>query len=184
MPYLNKEERRLNSRKYRLANLEKIKENHRKDYLKNRERYLENSKIYQQKIKENNPEKFYSQSRARLAKYHKTNKGIYKVLSTRCKKKNIPLMPQSQFSEWYDRQEKKCIYCDIPVSLIHLIPINFGKKRLSIDKIDPEIGYLDGNIALACLLCNFVKRDVFDRDTMRKLAQAFIKPLWTKKQQS
>ncbi len=178
MPYLKKEDKQKNGKEYRMKNIKRIKENHRKDYIKNRERYILYNKEYAKKRMLENPEHVRKLARARLARYHKTPKGIYKLLKYRSQKNKRSILSQDEFIKWYNKQDKICFYCHIPESLVGYIKNKNGRNRLSIERLDWNKGYEKNNMCLACFTCNCVKNTVFDSVTMKKLAIKFIKPLW------
>ena len=93
-------------------------------------------------------------------------------------------MSREAFIEWYKNEPKTCAYCDIPEELLQKIDdlYNNTTVRLTIDRIDNDGCYEISNLVLACSRCNSIKSDLFDFDTMRKLAQLFIKPVWESKQ--
>jgi hypothetical protein len=93
------------------------------------------------------------------------------------------LLTKPEFVDWYNNQEKKCYYCDIPEENLDLIQEIFNRKmlRLEVDCMNNELGYRLDNIVLACHLCNFMKLHVFSSAEMREIAQKFIKPKWKAK---
>ena len=50
--------------------------------------------------------------------------------------------------------------------------------RLTVDCIENDLGYIKGNLALACLRCNFTKSNLLSFDEMREIAQKYFKPKW------
>ena len=89
-----------------------------------------------------------------------------------------------QFYSWYDNEPKKCFYCDIPIDLLSIPDGYINRKSnglFTIDRKNPSGNYAEGNIALACPLCNLVKSNFFSADTMRELAQRYVKPRWQRK---
>lgn len=175
----NKEKVKQNDKKWRLANLEKLKLAKHLEYLRHKESYNRRSLESSKRRKELNPELFAQQQRNRMNKYHKTPKGIYKVLIKRTKdKKYKEIINQNDFIKWYINEDKKCSYCGIPEEKLHLVKNYRGKLRFSIDRKDNNIGYVKENICLACLTCNRVKGEIFSPETMKKIANKFIKPIW------
>jgi len=175
----NKDKVRENDKKWRLANPDKVKESKHRDYLKNKERYNRQSLESSNRRKKANPELFAQQQRAKMNKYHKTPKGIYKVLVKRTKdKKYKTIIGQDEFINWYKSEEKKCYYCGIPEERLNLVKNFRGKLRFSIDRKDNNNGYTRENICLACLTCNRVKGEIFSPEIMKKIANKFIKPIW------
>jgi len=85
---------------------------------------------------------------------------------------------RDEFIEWYDKQEKKCIYCDLSEEDLRFQNDKFNKGtiHLTIDCKDNDSGYVLDNIGLACLRCNSIKGYTFSFDEMREIAQKYIKP--------
>lgn len=99
---------------------------------------------------------------------HKYNDSVSKFLGVRCKdvarrakskKLDFNLTPDYLY-EMYLKQNGLCSYTGIPLKLGS---INFKNKgqadldSLSIDKINPELGYIQGNITLCCNSVNKFK---------------------------
>ena len=110
-------------------------------------------------------------------------KNPYSILSTlkrNAKKRNLEfIITKDYFINWWNSQEQKCVYCDIPIE--RLAVVDKSKKlarRLSIDRIDNEKGYTEGNLALCCLSCNFIKSNLFTSSEMKEIAQKYLKPKW------
>ena len=90
----------------------------------------------------------------------------------------------NEFYQWYDAEPKKCYYCDIPIDLLEIPDSYINRKSnglFTIDRKDCNGNYAEGNLALSCQLCNLVKSNFFSADTMRELAQRYVKPRWQQK---
>ena len=132
-------------------------------------------KIIQKKYKDNNKEK----SKEYNNTYQLTANSIYSQLGKR--KRRPVLITKEKFIKWYDTQEKKCGYCDIPVEKMAEFPLFFSgsiNNRLSIDRIDNDKDYEEGNLILSCRRCNSIKSDFFSFSEMREIAQKYIKLKW------
>ena len=55
---------------------------------------------------------------------------------------------------------------------------NINIHRLTIDRIVNDLGYVKGNICLACARCNLIKSNVLSFNETRKICQKYIKPKW------
>ena len=95
------------------------------------------------------------------------------------KKKPIKIT-REEFLKWYDKQTKKCAYCDIHESDLVKITdkVNNNCSRLTVDCMDNDGGYILGNIVLSCRRCNYIKQDFFSFEQMREIAQKYVKPRW------
>ena len=121
-------------------------------------------------------------SRKHAREYSETPAGIYGALNAgrRHYQKKPVLISKEDFVNWYNTQEKKCAYCDIPEEDFFLLREKYGSraKRLTVDSKDNSLGYEIGNIVLACERCNFIKSNILSFDEMREIGQRFIKPKW------
>ena len=149
--------------KYYIKNREKI-QNYRREYQRiNKEKLKTQASAYHRtgefKVHQAEYEK----------EYRKTPIGIYHSI-----KKNIHLRDYSlefsaqEFKEWYLSQSLVCVYCGIDQSDLEKDPIQTKKynKRLSIDRIDNNLGYTIRNIQLCCYRCNCIKGDLFNHEDM------------------
>ena len=80
-------------------------------------------------------------------------------LRSRCRKRGI--LCTVSFEHLWDQwssQNGKCFYSDISII------IDFGNgvspDSLSIDKVEPHLGYIDGNVVLAAHRINTIKHDM------------------------
>lgn len=85
-----------------------------------------------------------------------------------------------EFYRWYQKQKKKCVYCDLAEEQSYYIVRNGllkskrfsnngeiirGRARglwLEVDRLDPEKKYSETNCGLCCYFCNNDKSDIFD----------------------
>lgn len=89
-------------------------------------------------------------------------------------------LSREEFIDWYTKQEKTCVYCDINENELHLVKDTQNTKatRLTVDCIKNDFGYTLDNIVLACGRCNFIKNDFFTHEQMLWIGQNFVKPKW------
>jgi len=118
----------------------------------------------------------------RSKKWTQTPSGIYTLLKSRqafFRKKPVILSRES-FIVWYEREAKKCHYCDIDVEDLHLFAERYGSRysRLTVDCKDNDKGYVAGNLVLACDKCNITKNNMLTYEEMLYVGQNFIKPKW------
>jgi len=120
----------------------------------------------------NDPVYIYKRIKSRQQNYQKQNKPHAKPFE----------LELGWFVDWYNSQELKCVYCDIPnehcPDVAEVFAIN--GKQLSIDCVDNDLGYVNNNIVLACHRCNATKNVLFSHDEMLYIGQNFIKPKWQK----
>ena len=86
-----------------------------------------------------------------------------------------------EFIEWYNKQEKKCVYCGITEQELLTLKddkmlLNRKYKSLTIDRKDNQKGYKLDNIVLACMRCNSTKSDFFTFEEMKEIGEKYIKP--------
>ena len=121
-------------------------------------------------------------SRKRSRIYSFTPAGIFSNVKGRNKYyQHKPfVIDKDYFVEWYNSQEKKCVYCDLTEEDLPKINDSYNNKskRLSIDAINNNLGYVKGNLAICCHRCNSLKSDILSFDEMREFAQKYIKPKW------
>lgn len=118
--------------------------------------------------------------------YIKTPRSIYTRMKNRVKEHNNKgrklqmLFSAEEFIMWYESQEKKCFYCDIPEKYIKEIPFcppeGFAKKnRLEIDRLDNKFDYHPSNCVLACPVCNMVKGAILNELEMKEVGKIINK---------
>lgn len=98
----------------------------------------------------------------------------YKTLRQNAKKcgRELSFTKQELF-DWFYKQEQKCIYCEITVKQMSISSLNIYKKynRLTIDRLDNNMGYALSNIGLACMVCNRTKSNIFTRIQMIQIGK-------------
>ncbi len=125
-------------------------------------------------------------SRTRSKAFRDTPSGMYTLIKGRVKfinkYKNYHSlnMTREEFVEWYNSQEKNCIYCGLSEENLQNVPDGFNNnsKRLTIDCKDAKRGYSLDNIVLACWRCNILKGNILTFDEMMYVGQNFIKSKW------
>ena len=119
-------------------------------------------------------------NRARTKAYGKTPDGIYSRLNARANfypNRTISIS-RRDFVNWYNEQEKVCVYCGIKEEDLGKVSDGFNNKTsfLSIDCKENEKRYAPGNLVLACRRCNSTKSDILTFEEMMYVGQNFIKP--------
>lgn len=107
-------------------------------------------------------------------KYMASPKGIYSQIKKNCQKRNRALiMTREEFVGWYNSVAKSCVYCGVDeINLAinsKVFTSRYRTKRLTIDRIDNNIGYEVCNLCLACDICNTVKSDIFSFEEMQQI---------------
>jgi hypothetical protein len=54
--------------------------------------------------------------------------------------------------------------------------ISVKNKRMSVDRVDNNQGYILGNLTLSCFICNTHKKDFFSHEDFLKIAKKYIRP--------
>jgi len=87
---------------------------------------------------------------------------------------------KEDFIQWYVSQPRECTYCGIKEHELTLVKdcYNNKNKRLSVDCKNNKLGYVKGNLVLACYRCNSIKSNILTFDEMMYIGQNFIKPKW------
>jgi hypothetical protein len=105
---------------------------------------------------------------------------IYSYTKSNAKRRNIPFdVTIDYFITWYTSQTRECCYC--LRSEEECLKDNIGVKRLSIERLDNTKGYIEGNLALACLLCNATKSDLFTEKEMLEIGTVIRRVLRRRK---
>lgn len=87
-------------------------------------------------------------------------------LKRRCKKDNIICTISTKYlTNLYKKQNRKCFYTDIEIDWKTINGLR--PNCLSIDKIIPEKGYIEGNVVLTIRRINSIKYDM-TLDEMKK----------------
>jgi hypothetical protein len=146
----------------------------------NRNKINSRSMAYRERLRITHPGKNTSVNR----EWRRTAKGAYTSLRSRLKQRNkVHLLEMSftEFAEWYHAQAQQCEYCGITLEQFmevraKLPGLSSGAYRLSIDRKDPRHGYRQGNMVLACLLCNTLKGFLFTHADFKRIASRYILP--------
>ena len=95
----------------------------------------------------------------------------WKDCRNRARRRGQPVCSYELFRDWYAAQPLVCSYCDLPeASSI----VQFG-RRLHVDRKETKVGYMPGNIVLACPRCNLTKNGYLTFEQMREIAQKYFK---------
>lgn len=164
MPNKDLEKRREAGRKYYHRNKEKISEKRKKDLnLKERvrKRRSDNVEVIREKDREYQKKRYLenkdkiNQSRK---KRRQTAKGRFEMLKAGAKKRGLDF--DINFEKYCDCfWEKSCVYC--------------GETSKGIDRIDSNLGYIDGNMVSCCYLCNVMKTDQSIESFQERISKIF-----------
>ena len=127
-------------------------------------------------------------SRERGRSFSMTPSGQYTSIKSRQKfyKKNQSyrykpvLISREDFIKWYEAEPKFCVYCGLPEVQMSEVDDFYNSKgrMLSVDAKDNNLGYVVGNLALACHRCNGIKSDFFSYEEMLEIGGMFVRPKW------
>ena len=124
-------------------------------------------------------------SREKALIFRHSPSGIYQTIKLNANhNSHKPItITRDEFIEWYNSQDKKCVYCDIEESNLQKIndSMNNTAWRLTVDCIDNNVGYVLDNLVLACRRCNNQKSDLFTFQEWYEIAQKYLKPKWNKR---
>lgn len=123
--------------------------------------------------------------------YRKTARGRFQRLKASARRRGLPVgVGADWFARWWNSEPNVCAYCGGGLEesrrLIELLSEYGGRNRmlvllknavlrepgvlnhnLTVDRVDGQRGYEDGNLVKACWLCNKVKGYVLTGDEMR-----------------
>lgn len=87
---------------------------------------------------------------------------------------------REDFIKWYDNEPKYCVYCGLSEDRMSEVDdfYNSKGKKLSVDAKDNTLGYIEGNLALACHRCNGIKSDFFSYQEMLEIGTMFVRRKW------
>lgn len=111
-------------------------------------------------------------NRARCRNHKKI---AFSVLKSNAKRRNIDfLLTIHGFKAWLNAQKQQCHYCD--VTCTQLMATGRRNTKLTIDRMDNNLGYSEGNICLSCSRCNILKSDFFTYDEWKAISNDIVKP--------
>jgi hypothetical protein len=113
------------------------------------------------------------QIRETKRKYRISPKGTFVGLKSDAKrrKKEI-LITEEEFIAWHKEQPQECYYCKRTTE--ECLTDYSGSIRLTVDRKDNNLHYVNGNLALACFTCNFIKTDFFTEEEMLRVIGPII----------
>lgn len=126
--------------------------------------------------------------RVHQASWRNKNIFAYRVQGIRgdCKRRNIPFDLTTNYLEHiYKEQKGLCFYTDKPIATEMTRNGANRSHSLSVDRIVPEYGYIQGNVVLCLLRANVVKNDLTLQEIKEwlpgwyaRLEQFFVKELF------
>lgn len=135
-----------------------------RDYRNKRNEYYRKKRL-EDIVKTRMEEKEY------MRQYNSSPERIYQILVTNAKKRAYVIeFALIDFVKWWYATPDTCFYCKR--ALKEIAKDNISTRyisRLTIDRIDNDIGYNIDNIAKCCWLCNRVKSNDFTKDEMLKI---------------
>ncbi len=121
------------------------------------------SKKWREKNKEHSKlrDKFYYiKNRAKILKRAESPVNRFSCYKTNARKKNIEL--EISLIEFTKITNNKCYYCN---------QYNKNKNYCGIDRIDSNVGYINGNLLPCCSVCNQMKSDFNQKDFLNKIQE-------------
>lgn len=100
------------------------------------------------------------------------SKFVWSNIVGRSMRKGFAVMGRAEFVAWYESEKKECSYCGINEKLARML----FERFLAVDRKDNKVGYVQGNICLACHRCNLVKSAFLTYDQMMTVAAMFFQP--------
>jgi hypothetical protein len=106
-----------------------------------------------------------------MRQYNSSPKRIYQILIDNAKKRNSTIeVSLIDFVHWWYATQDKCFYCKRTLVEINRDNINTRYvSRLTVDRVDNNIGYHIKNIVKCCWLCNRIKSNDFNKEEMLKI---------------
>jgi hypothetical protein len=80
-----------------------------------------------------------------------------------------------KFRQWYAAQEKKCMYCGIEEEFLAIFCTRIPATAcLQVDRINNRVGYLPGNMGLACYPCNSIMKKTRSLEFVQVVVRAIL----------
>ena len=100
----------------------------------------------------------------------------YWGMTARARAGGIPInITRKEFDIWFSNEQKICSYCGRNI----WSKAKLRGESLSIDRKHNEVGYVVGNLCLACNRCNSVKSNVFTYTQMKEIADKYLREKFT-----
>lgn len=155
---------------WRNQNIYKARLQRMESYYRNREKEILSSK----KNHELHPE-WHEKA---LLNYKNKNP-YYDALRQRRRSSNVPFGDIKKLGLYLKSLNQVCHYCGVTKEDLANSPNNYHSgSALQIDKVNPSLGYVEGNIVLACPICNYVKGRWFGEQTMKEIGVKYISRIW------
>jgi hypothetical protein len=123
----------------------------------------------------------------KIVDYRRTARGAFLTLQRRCRgnsaRRDRMAISWEDFSAWYSSQEPACVYCGVSLeqflSVRHLMSgAAKATQTLTIDRCDSLRPYVEGNIAMCCYLCNYLKGFFFTAEEFGEIAREYVTPYY------
>jgi len=73
---------------------------------------------------------------------------------------DVPLVDLDYLEKLWEKQERLCFYTNVPMTLN-----NKDLRSVSVDRVDSDFGYIEGNIVLCCKGINLMKSSASWKET-------------------
>lgn len=143
----------------------------RKYYIIHREKRVQASALWNQENKE-----YIAKSAAERRKLHPERTAWNDIVSGSKKRSLGPTLTKESFYTWWRSQTLQCTYCEITNEDSHTL----FDKRLTVDRKDNLVGYLESNLCLACFRCNTLKRNWLTYSEMLWVGRSVLRQKWPK----
>jgi hypothetical protein len=128
------------------------------------------------RIRINNPDKWKSRNKGKDQKKNTVGRQVSASGRSRGYDHDEPKF----INKWFNEQKQICTYCNCNVdevnSYLEKTKISVKNKRMSVDRVDNNKGYILGNLTLSCFICNTHKKDFFSHEDFLKIAKKYIRP--------
>jgi len=159
--------------KWRRKNVFRARAGRMRSYYKNREKEIERAK----KLSKENPhwQKIAADNYKRKRPYYDPIRA--RVRNSRLN--HIPFDEPKAIEDYLMSLPQECNYCGVGKEEYLVSTRNYRNDlTLQIDKIDPKLGYVVSNITLACSICNYIKGNWFDEQTMKEIGLKYVRNIW------
>lgn len=94
----------------------------------------------------------------------------YKKLVVRANRRNQCHLSYKELLEIVDKQSNLCYYCGNNLKYLQ----EGEDSKMTVDRMNNDLGYTKENIVAACYRCNRLKSDYFTADEFKEIAKRYI----------
>jgi len=137
-----------------------------------RQQHKDESKLARQTYYKNNKEKIIKVRQKRFNTSHGRLSHLLSNIKNRSEPHNYDLDIDFLIS-LIEKQDGKCALTNIEMTFLNNSNHRVDPFMISVDRINPTIGYFKSNVRLVCIAVNYALNE-FGEDTFRKICEAYL----------